>query len=163
VKLIEKINRCLNQLLTVLAGCCLVVLITMTSANVVLRIFGRAIPGTFELMGYLGALIGALALGQTQIKRGHISVDILVNTFSPKVKAWLQVVNSAVCALLFAGAAWQIGRLATILKNTGEVTETLRIIYYPFIYAVAVGFGTLTLVMIGDLLRVLMGRGEGQP
>jgi TRAP-type C4-dicarboxylate transport system permease small subunit len=160
MKLIDLFNRYLNQALVILAGGCLVVLIAMTSANVVLRIFGKAIPGTFELMGYLGALIGALALGQTQIKRGHIAVDILVNTFPPKVQIWLQVVNHIVCGLLFAGAAWQIGRLATILKNTGELTETLQIIYYPFIYAVAAGFGALTLVLIGDLLTVLLGQKE---
>jgi hypothetical protein len=38
--------------------------------------------------------------------------------------------------------------------RTGEVTETLRIIYHPFVYAVAAGCIALALVLLLDLFRL---------
>ena len=45
-------------------------------------------------------------------------------------------------------------------EATGEVTETLRIIYYPFTYAVALGCFVLALVMLTDLLKSLIPKKE---
>ena len=112
--------------------------------------------GTFELMGYFGAIVTAFALGYTQLNKGHIAVDVLINTFSEKTQKLLQVINNAICTVFFAIAAWQIAVKATTLMNTGEVTETLRIIYYPFTYAVAFGCLVLALVMLTDLLKSLI-------
>ncbi|NNG01190.1 MAG: TRAP transporter small permease [Desulfobacteraceae bacterium] len=157
---IYKINYYLNQALVILAGCCLLTLIFLTSANVILRFFGRPIQGTFELMGYLGALAGALALGFTQMRRGHIAVDVLFNSFPVKLKKAMNIINYTVCGTLFALAGWQLFEKATILKNTGEVTETLRIVYYPFTYATAVGFFVLTLVLLTELLKSIIPEKE---
>jgi len=44
---------------------------------------------------------------------------------------------------------------ADILMQAGEVTETLRIIYYPFTYAVALGCLILALTFLTDLLKML--------
>lgn len=161
MRLILQANHYLNRLLVVLAGLCLLILIFMTSANVLLRIFWKPIPGTFELMGYFGALLAAFALGYTQMQGKHIAVDVLVAKFPAKAKIFLRVVNNLVCCLLFSLAGWQIGAKASILREYGEVTETLRIPYYPFTYAVAVGFIILTLVLLTDLLKTLFPREEG--
>ncbi len=48
---------------------------------------------------------------------------------------------------------------AATLRATGELTETLRIIYYPFTYAVAVGCVVLALVLVTDFLQ-LAGPGK---
>ena len=113
-------------------------------------------------MGYFGAIVTAFALGSTQLKKGHIAVDVLINTFSDNTKKILQVVNNGICAVFFSIAAWQIAVKATTLMNTGEVTETLRIIYYPFTYAVAFGCLVLALVMLTDLLKSLIPQKEGE-
>ena len=63
--------------------------------------------------------------------------------------------------VFFCLVAWQIAKYAGILKSTGEVTETLRIIYYPFTYGVAVGCGLLALVFLNDFLKSLIPGKEG--
>ena len=40
--------------------------------------------------------------------------------------------------------------------QTGEVSETLRVVFYPFTYTAAVGCGILTLVFALSLLRDLL-------
>ena len=102
----------------------------------------------------------AFALGHTQMKRGHIAVDVLVNTFSEKVRNIINAINYTVCFLFFSVAAWQIAVKATTLMNTGEITETLRIIYYPFAYGVAFGCAVLSLVLFTDLVRSFLSKKE---
>ena len=144
--ILDRINHYLNLFLMVLAGLFLAGMIALTCANVFLRAVWIPISGTFELMGYFGAVITAFAMGYTQIKKGYIAVDIVVLGFSKKVQNILNAVNAVICAAFFALLAWQISKYAANLHETGEVTETLQIIYYPFTYAVSVGCGALALV-----------------
>ena len=159
---LDKINLFLSRLLTFIGGVFLVAMVLMTCANIFSRNIWIPIRGTFELMGYFGAIVTAFALGSTQLKKGHIAVDVLINTFSDNTKKILQVVNNGICAVFFSIAAWQIAVKATTLKNTGEVTETLRIIYYPFTYAVAFGCLVLALILLTDLLKSLIPQKEGE-
>jgi TRAP-type C4-dicarboxylate transport system permease small subunit len=149
---LEKATRILNQILLWIAGCLLGAMILLTCANVLLRLVWVPVAGTFELMGYFGAVLTAFALGYTQIRRGHIAVDIVVLGFSKGAQRVLNRINSLICVAFFAVVAWQIAKYATTLMRTGEVTETLRIIYYPFTYGVALGCVTLSLVFLTDFL-----------
>jgi len=151
--ILDVISRYVNRALAVVGGLFLVAMCLLTCGNILLRTVWVPIPGTFELMGFFGAVVAAFALGYTQIKRGHIAVDVLVNTFPPRVRVALGVINHAICSGFFAILAWQVARKAAILRNSGEVTETLRIIYYPFTYAVSLGCIVLTLVLAVDLVQ----------
>lgn len=159
---LNKISGFLNQILMWIGGCFLVAMILLTCSNIFMRIVWVPVKGTFELMGYIGAIVTAFALGYTQIKRGHISVDVLINSFSKKTKAVLDVFNSTICMVFFAMATWQIARYGTNLWQTGEVTETLRIIYFPFTYGVALGCAILSLVFLTDLLKSLFQEKEDE-
>ena len=87
-------------------------------------------------------------------------MDILVNNFSIKTRKVVNMINHAVCFFFFSAVAWQIAIKATTLMNTGEITETLRIVYYPFTYGVAFGCAILTLVLFTDLVRSFMQEKE---
>ena len=158
--LLEKINRFLIRVLTFTGGLFLVAMVLLTCANIFSRNVWVPIKGTFELMGFFGAVVTAFALGYTQMNKGHIAVDVLINTFSSNTRKWLQVINNGVCTVFFSIAAWQVAVKAGTLMETGEVTETLRIIYYPFTYAVAFGCLVLALVMLTDLLKSLIPQKE---
>lgn len=151
--LLEKISRILNQMLMAAAGIVLAVMILMTCANIVSRLVWVPIKGTFELMGYFGAVVTAFALGHTQFHKGHIGVDILVNRFPAGVQRILGACNNLIGMVFFLIAGWQITKYANNLLETGEVTETLRIVYYPFTYCVALGCLVLALVLLVDFLK----------
>lgn len=157
---LDRINQFLIRLLTFIGGFFLVAMVLMTCANIFSRNVWVPIKGTFELMGFFGAIVTAFALGYTQLNKGHIAVDVLINTFSERTRRTLQIINNGVCTVFFGIAAWQIAVKATTLRTTGEITETLRIIYYPFTYAVAFGCGVLALVMLTDLLKSLIPQKE---
>lgn len=148
----------LNRILMGIGGCVFTFMILLTCGNIASRQILNPIPGTFELMGYSGALVAAFALAHTQATRGHISVDILVNTFSPKLRRIVDAFNQGVCLFFFSLAAWQVALKAMTLQGAGEVSETLRIIYYPFTYAVAAGCSVLCLTLLTDLLQSIAGK-----
>jgi TRAP-type C4-dicarboxylate transport system permease small subunit len=159
---LDKISAFLSRSLSWIGGIFLVGMIVLTCANILFRLVWVPIRGTFELMGYFGAIVTAFALGYTQMKRGHIAVDVLVNTFSDKHRKVIDTINYTVCFLFFGVAAWQIAIKATTLMNTGEITETLRIIYYPFTYGVALGCAVLSLVLFTDLIKSFIPKKEGK-
>jgi TRAP-type C4-dicarboxylate transport system permease small subunit len=157
---LDKISRFLNEVLIWIAGVFLVTMILLTCSNIFLRLVWTPIRGTFELMEFFGAIVTAFALGYTQIHRGHIGIDIVVNQCSEKTQRIINSISYSICMVFFCIAGWQIARWATVLRKTGEVTETLRIIFYPFTYAVAFGCIILALVLLVDLLKVLI-QGKG--
>ena len=152
---IDRFVSGLNGGLAFVGGVFLVAMILLTCGNILLRIVWVPVPGTFELMGFFGAVTAAFALGYTQLRRGHIAVDVLIGRFSRGTRRVLLAINSLICLVFFAMVAWQIGLKATVLMRSGEVTETLRVAYHPFTYGVAVGCGALALVFFADLVRAL--------
>lgn len=156
-----KINKFLNKMLTLTGGVVLLAMIILTCANIFIRQVTNPIPGVFELMGFAGAVVSAFALGYTQFTNGHIAVDILVNTYPKPLKRMASILNHGVCCVFFSILGWYMIEKALTLKNTGELSETLRIIYYPFILAVAFGFFILALALLTDFLKAVLIRKEG--
>lgn len=157
---LERMSRILNSLLIAIAGFFLVAMMTLACANVALRNFGIPIKGTFELMGLFGAVAAAFALAKTQISRQHIAVDVLTRVFPARVKRVLGAINYLIGTIFFVLAAWQTGRLGTNLWEVHELSETLRIVYFPFVYAVSFGCVVIALVLMTELLKVFNGEGE---
>lgn len=158
--LLEKISRLLNQGLLWIAGFLLAVMIILTCGNIFFRVVWVPIRGTFELMGYLGAVVTAFALGYTQMKQGHIAVDIVVLCFPKRLQRLLKGINSFLSVGLFSIIGWEIAGYATNLWRTGEVTETLRIVYFPFTYATSLGCFSLALVFLVEGLQSFSGNRE---
>ncbi len=151
---IETISDVLNRLAGIMAGVILVFMILLTMGNIVLRRVWVPIRGTYEIMGFAGAVITALSMGFTQKKREHIQVDIFIRRFPTGVKQAVFVVNNGLCTLFFLMAAWFVGRRGMTLLETGEVSETLRMVYYPFAFVVALGCFLLAAMLFLDLLKL---------
>lgn len=149
----EKISDRLNRWATVAAGTILVSMILLTVANILLRKIWVPVRGTYELMGFAGAVTTALAMGITQRRKEHIHVDILFNRFPAPVRQVLSAVNTGICAIFFGLAGWYVGIKAHTLFVTGEVSETLRIAYYPIAYVVAAGCFLLAAILVHDTFK----------
>jgi len=159
---LDKVSQALNQVLIWMAGVFLAAMIFLTCTNILLRLVWAPVRGAFELMGYLGAIVTAFALGYTQMKRGHIAVDILVQRFSRRTQKVLNGINHFICMIFFSIAAWQIAKYGMTLWRTGEVTETLRIIYYPFTFGVVVGCAALSVAFLTDFLKSVLAVKDSQ-
>jgi TRAP-type C4-dicarboxylate transport system permease small subunit len=160
MEFLDRVSKILNQVLVCIGGIFLGGMVLLICSNIFLRIVWLPLKGTFELMGFFSAIVTAFALGYTQINRGHIGIDIVVMQFPEKVQRILSGINYLLCTVFFSLAGWQVTKWATVMRRTGEVTETLRIIFYPFTYGVALGCFVLALVLLVDFLKVLV-EGKG--
>ena len=159
MKMLDNLSLFLNRLLLWIGGCFLAIMILLIGANIFLRVVWIPIKGTFELMGFLGAVVTAFALSHTQRNKGHMGIDVVVNLFSDKTRRILSSVNYLACSAFFTIVGWQMTRWAAKICATGELTETLRIAFYPFTYAVAFGCFVLALDLVTEFLRLFIKEG----
>ena len=146
--LLEKFSSAVNRCMLCVGGVFLVGTMLVAAANMFLRPLGLPITGSFELMGFGSAVITAFALGHSQERRAHIAVNILFRHFSQRLRSVLQGAGDLICCMLFALAAYRLTYLAFSLWSTSEVSETLRIPFYPFVICVALGFWGLSLTLL---------------
>jgi TRAP-type C4-dicarboxylate transport system permease small subunit len=159
---LEKINDFLNKILLVLGGVAVLLLMSVATVNAFLRIpfIKSTWRGAYETVGFLGALVIAFALGYTQKRKDHIVVDILTEKFPKRVNRILDGINYFITTIFFAIVSWQVFVWGMKISKSGEVSETLKIVFHPFIYSVALGFAVFSLTLIIDFLKNLKNKGE---
>lgn len=155
ISLLEKISTHLNRWFIWIGGVALLIMIGIACANMLLRPLGRPLKGAYELVGFFGAMTIAFALGYAQITRAHIAVDILATRYSKKTSKIMNAISSFLGVIFFILVAWQVSVFGTTIWKRGETSETLRIIYHPFVYAVAICCLLLAFVLFIDLLKSL--------
>ena len=134
-----------------MAGISLLLMVVIGFANVVCRNFWQPLKGSFELIGYLGAITIALSLGSAQLEKKHIIVDIITRRYTPGWRRLTTTIGHFCGALFFSLAAWQTWLWGDTIRLAKETSETLHLVFYPFIYLTAFGFAYLALILISDL------------
>jgi TRAP-type C4-dicarboxylate transport system permease small subunit len=163
ITIFDKIDEVLGRILLALSGAAVLALMLLATGNVVLRIFHAPFRGTYEIVSFLGAIGIAFALASTQRRKGHIVVDILSSRFSRPVKRLVDALSAGISAVFFGIVAWQVFIWGTRIMAGGEVSETLKIVYHPFVFSVAAGFGLLALTCLLDIPRAFRRDEEVAP
>ncbi len=145
---VNRIVGTVTSAMNAVAASAVVVMMLLICADVALRYFRLPIPGTYELVGFLGALAASFALAQTSVERGHIAVDFLVQKFSQRAQTIIDGINAAVGAVMFGFICRAVAAYAADLKAAGEVSMTLEMPTYPIVYGIAAGFAMLTAVLV---------------
>ena len=139
----------------VIACAAVVAMMLLSTLDVVLRLFGKPIPGTYELVGFLGTIIVSFALAFTSMEKGHIAVEILVAKLPQRAQFAIESFTHFASFLIFGLIAYQAFIYALDIKKSGEVSLTLQMPVYPFIFGMAIGFGLLCLLLIADFIKSL--------
>jgi len=153
---VRRIDDLLCRCGLIVSGAALVVLMGLTGANVFMRLVGLPLGAVYELAGYCGALAVAFGLADTQRTGGNITVDLITPRLPARVQAALRVTNALVFAVFFALIAYQVWCRGLTVRATGEVSETLKMVYHPFVFCVAGGFVMLALSLLASALRTVL-------
>ncbi len=159
---LEKFNVFLNKVLMFVGSIAVLLLMSIATVNAFLRIpFIKATwRGAYETVGFLGAIVIAFALGYTQKRKDHIVVDILTEKFPKRVNRVLDGINYFITTVFFSIVSWQVFVWGMKISKSGEVSETLKIIFHPFIYSVSLGFAVFSLTLLVDFLNKLKSKEE---
>lgn len=167
----------INAVLLAIGGAVLIALMLITVAHVTLRFAGRAVSldtsgwtdhlagavlviGPVELTGYLGATAVALALGYAQERKSHVAVDIITRRFPRRVNRWIDRVRYLAKLALTGLLAWQLVKVGRGVGASGELSETLKMRYDPFVFILAGGFMVLALTVLSDLVNTFIPAGR---
>ena len=158
---LEDINDFLNKILMFVGSIAVLFLMSLATVNVCLRFFLNApYRGAYELVGFSGAIVIAFALGYTQKRKDHIVVDVLTEKFPKPVIKVLNAISYFVMMIFFSIMAWQVLVWGVKIAKSGEVSETLKIMFHPVIFGVSFGFAVFSLTLLIDFLKTMQSRGD---
>jgi TRAP-type C4-dicarboxylate transport system permease small subunit len=113
------------------------------------------ILGSQEMIGFLQAVMVALAVGLAQMLGNHIKVDILTSRLSKRTQALMNSVICLVLSAVFTVLVWQTFELATASHRSGGFTNTLHWPLFYDQYAVAVALIVPPLVFLVESINSL--------
>jgi TRAP-type C4-dicarboxylate transport system permease small subunit len=125
----------------------------LTATDVVLRyIFNRPVPGAYEMIEYMMAIVVPFGIAYCAYQGGHVSVDLLVSRFSKRLQGIIGTITSFFTFGLFALITWQ-NLLYTKEQYASNLTSAVLLIpAYPFVAVVAVGTAVFCLALLRDLI-----------
>ena len=161
VSFFEKAVTGFSSLFNMVASAALVVMMLLTSVDVFMRyLFNRPITGTYDVVGLLGAVMAAFAMPYTMLKKGHVAVEILVQSLSRGKQLIVETIVHLLGISLFLVLVWQAILLSRDMKAAGEVTPTVHLPFYPIVSCMAVCFFGLCLALLVNLLHVWTKRAK---
>lgn len=136
-----------------IAGIAIILMMIITCADVVLRYFRLPIPGTYELVCFLGAMAVSFALARTSRIKGHVAVSLVVRLLNPRLQLIIEWITTFFSLILFGVLSWQAFLFAGDLRTAKEVSLTLELPFYPFVYGMSFAAGSVCLVFLAELVQ----------
>lgn len=138
------------------AGSAIVAMMLLTCTDVVLRYFRKPIPGTYELVCFLGAVAVAFAMAHTSVEKGHVAVSFVVSLLPQRIQGLIESITTSFGLIFFVLIAWQSVIYANDLRLSGEVSLTLELPFYPFVYGISFSAAIVCLILLSNLFNNLL-------
>jgi TRAP-type C4-dicarboxylate transport system permease small subunit len=126
----------------------LIVMLTMT-ADAVFRKISGSIPGAYNTSVALLALIMFLPQGYAQIRKSHVSIDLITSHFPLKAQAVMGIIAALLGIFIFGLITW--GSIQKAWQST-LIREVWIGVYdypaWPFRWFVPLGFGMFTIQLV---------------
>ncbi len=166
---LDKSSKGLAKVLYWIAGSAIVAMMLLTCVDIILR-FGvtayhryhlsflsgfKPIPGTYELVCFLGAVAVSFAMAHTSVEKGHVAVSIVVRLLPPKIQDIIACITNTFALVLFSILAWRSVVYAYDLRASNEVSMTLELPFYPFVYGLGFAAAAVCLVLLVELSQNL--------
>jgi TRAP-type C4-dicarboxylate transport system permease small subunit len=155
----DKVWR-LTRVINGIAGGSLAFIMFLTVADIILRTLRRPIVGTFEIVAFSGAVVIGFSVPYTTWMRGHVYTDFLVLRFSQKMRNMINVFTKCLGIGIFFLIGWNLIKYGMDLRQSGEVSPTLTLPFYPVAYGLGVSCFIQCLVLGCDILKISGGKYE---
>lgn len=152
MKILVEMSSRLNKVLLWMGALVLCLMMALATCNMFFGFLGHPIRGSYEITGFLGALVASLALAPTQQLHGHITVNVFDRFIPKKIRHVLNAFSQILLVVFFILIIHRLILLGLSLKMFGELSESLRIAYYPLIFVLAFGFFAIALTIVVQLL-----------
>jgi TRAP-type C4-dicarboxylate transport system permease small subunit len=152
MKMIVSIINTFSRIMYWIAGVSLAGIVFLTVADVILRIFKHPIVGSYDIVSLLGAVVIGFAIPQTTLERGHVLMDFLTEKLPFGGRMIFHVLTRTLAIIIFLIIGWNLMTYGNDLRQTGEVSMTLRMPEYPIAYGIGLCCFIECLVLASNMI-----------
>ena len=149
--------RALVRCLGIVSGAGLMVMVLVTSLDVVLRVFRLSFTGAYDLVKIAAVLTVAAALPYTTAIKGHVAIEYFFHKLGRRGRVGVDALMRSGGMALFSLLAWGSLQYGESLRRSGEVSLTLQRPVFWVPYLLAATCGLVVLIKLYHLLH------PGQP
>ena len=160
MKILLSITTKVSNFMSILAGIVLLIMTAITFLDVVMRNFGKPLVGAYELVAFMGVAVTAFALPRASLLKTHVYVDFVIDKLPEFLQKTLKVLTRIMVFFMFFLAAWYFMLMGKNFIETHTVTMSLRVPFYPVVFALAAGSIVQCLVCICEIFTDKGGRNE---
>lgn len=156
--MISRFNRAVSSIVRVvtwLSAGALMLMVLLTTVNIIFRIIYRPILGAPEIVTYSLVVVVCFGLAAAGLREGNVSVDLLVSRFPKRAQVAISAVITLLSMCVLLVIAWQTAIYGWEKYLKGEYEPVLNFSIPPFRFLAAIGFIILCLVLVIDLIRSL--------
>lgn len=135
-------------------GISLTIVITVT--EFICRSFGRPLEGTYDIIGLIQVVLVCSALPYCTLQKGHIRVDMFMALLPKRVQAVIDSIIGLLSLGFFLFVAWQSVVMGNSFRRTGDVSMTVFIPFYPFVYIIALSCVFMALLTFSDIIESIV-------
>jgi TRAP-type C4-dicarboxylate transport system permease small subunit len=156
VKVVENFSFMLSRIINGVGVSLIMAMMFLTVSDVLLRyVFNRPIPGSYELIKFMMLIVVFYGLAYTAVKRGHISIDLVLIRLPHRTQAVINTITWAFSFGLFCMVTWRSLLLTKMMWQRGDVSTDLLLPIAPILLCATVGLIALSLVLLGNFLNSL--------
>ena len=157
VEMLEKAIRRTNIVLNSIGVALLFVMMVLGAIDVLGRyLLGKAIVGTLELSSLMQGIMIFLGWGYTQMEKGNVNVDFVLNAFPARARSICNLATSFLSLVFFSLMAWQAVVIARLHYDSGRVLFVLNWPLAPFQLFVSLGAIMVCFVIVVDMIHYVL-------
>jgi len=152
---LDKIFNRFIKIGAVFGGACLIALTLLITVGIIVRYFGRAIPGIYELTEVI--IIGGVgfALAYTTYMKGHVVVELLTERLPQRIRLAFETVTYFLSAVIWGAIVWASYNFM-MDRWLGEKTDLIQIPLFPFRLIWEIGLILTTLAFLLNSIKAFM-------
>ncbi|HOX63499.1 MAG TPA: TRAP transporter small permease [Verrucomicrobiota bacterium] len=150
-RLYDQALRALVMALAYVACASLMVMVLVTSAEVVLRLFRLSLTGAYDIVKIAAAITIAAALPYTTAIKGHVAIEYFFHKLGRRGRIVVDALMRLAGMALFSLLAWGCVDYGHSLRTRGEVSMTLQLPIFWVPYVLAVSCGLVVLIKVYHL------------
>lgn len=154
--MLERAAKTISRILIAIGAAILFLMMLLTALDVGMRyIFNRPIPGAFELVEYMMAIVIPFSIAYCAQERGHVSVELILARFPKKVQVAVECLMTFVAMIFSIIVAWQNFLYIGEVYDSHLTSSVLLIPAYPFVIPVVLGIATFALMLLLHLIEII--------
>lgn len=154
MKSAENIIMRLSYYLNLASCAALTGLMLLITANVILRaVFKAPIQGTYDLTGFLTAIVIGCGLAYCALDNGHIEISYFYDKIGQRLQLLIGTAGRVLSFVILSTYTYSLFALAVRLMNAGEVSVTTKTPLAIIVFILAICFLVFALAVLLKLFE----------